>query len=90
MRNSEIQTKISEESLTNRLNEMKDRISGFEDNLKEFDHSINGKVRLLSKSQDMDNQELWDTIRRPNLGIISIDKGEVPKSETYKVFSTKP
>lgn len=41
---------------------MKDRISGFEDNnLKEFDHSIKGKVRLLPKSQDV--QKLWDTIK---------------------------
>lgn len=63
MRNSELQTKNSEESLTNRLKEMKDRISGFEDNLKEFDHSIKGKVRLFPKSQDMDKQELWDTIK---------------------------
>lgn len=42
---------------------MKDRISEFEDNLKEFDHSIKGKVRLLPKSQDIGVQELWDTIK---------------------------
>lgn len=40
MKKSGIETKISEESLTNRLNEGEERISGLEDEVEELDHLV--------------------------------------------------
>lgn len=45
MKKSGIETKISEESLTNRLNEGEERISGLEDEVEELDHLVKENVK---------------------------------------------
>ncbi|ERE73973.1 Transposase, L1 containing protein [Cricetulus griseus] len=62
-------------SITNRIQEMEERISGVEDTLAEIDSST--KENLKSKKSLSQNiQEIWDTMKRPNLRIIGIEEGE--------------
>ncbi|KAL6089685.1 hypothetical protein STEG23_026096 [Scotinomys teguina] len=59
-------------SITNRIQEMEDRISNVEDTI---DSSV--KENTKSKKVITQNvQEIWDTMKRPNLRIIGIEEGE--------------
>lgn len=91
MRNSEIQTKNSEESLTNRLIDLMNEgqnIRVWRQQLKRI-WSLNQRKGQITPKIPRRAKTLGH-YKTPNLGIISIDKGELPKSETYKVFSAKP
>ena len=44
MKNLQCQTKAIEVSLTNRVQDVEERISGLEDNVEEIDHSVNEYV----------------------------------------------
>jgi hypothetical protein len=41
----------------------------------------------LKKIQNQNIHEIWDTVKRPNLGIIEIEEGE--EIQTQKIFLTK-
>jgi hypothetical protein len=62
-------------SMTNRIQEIKDRISGEEDTIENIDNSIkeNGKCKTIL---NQNIQEIQDTMRRPNLRISGIDRKE--------------
>jgi hypothetical protein len=49
VKNSEIQTKYSEESLPSGLNEG-ERISGLEDSVEELDHSVEENIKYKKQS----------------------------------------
>ncbi|KAL6042861.1 hypothetical protein STEG23_007546, partial [Scotinomys teguina] len=54
---------------------MEDRISNVEDTIEEIDSSV--KENTKSKKVIKQNvQEIWDTMKRPNLRIIGIEEGE--------------
>ena len=62
-------------SITNRIQEIKERISGAEDSIEE----INSLVKEQNKSNKFLTQnihEIWDTMKRPNLRIIVVEEGE--------------
>jgi hypothetical protein len=62
-------------SITNRKQEMEERISGAEDLAEIMDREIkeNAKsIKILTKNI----QEIQDTMRRPNLWIIGVDENE--------------
>ncbi|KAL6088433.1 hypothetical protein STEG23_022858 [Scotinomys teguina] len=62
-------------SITNRIQEMEDRISNVEDTIEEIDSSV--KENTKSKKVIKQNvQEIWDTMKRPNLRIMGIEEGE--------------
>ncbi|ERE81545.1 Transposase, L1 containing protein [Cricetulus griseus] len=60
---------------TNRIQEMEERISGVEDTLAEID-SLTKENLKFNKSLTQNIQEIWDTVKRPNLRIIGIEEGE--------------
>jgi chromosome segregation ATPase len=62
-------------SISNRIQEMKDRISGAEDSIENMDTTIieNAKYKNIL-TQNI--QEIQDTMRRPNLRIIGVDENE--------------
>jgi translation initiation factor 2B subunit (eIF-2B alpha/beta/delta family) len=62
-------------SITNRIQWMEKRISGLEDTVEEIDISV--KENAKSKRFLIQNiQEIWDTMKTPNLRIIGIEEGK--------------
>ena len=62
-------------SITNRIQEIEERISGAEDTIENIDTTIKENVKC-KKILPQNNQEIQDTMRRPNLRIIGIDEKE--------------
>jgi chromosome segregation ATPase len=62
-------------SISNRIQEMEERISGGEDSIENFGTTIkeNGKCRKIL-TQNI--QEIQDTMRKPNVQIIGVDENE--------------
>ena len=57
-------------SITNRMQEIEDRISGIED------INTSKKMQRVKKFLTQNIQEIWDTMKRPNLRKIEIEEGE--------------
>jgi hypothetical protein len=75
MENLGNRSRITEVSITNRIQEIEQRISGIEDTVQEIDRTVkeNSKnKKLLTQSI----QEIQDTVKRPNLRIIGIEEKE--------------
>ncbi|ERE71058.1 Transposase, L1 containing protein [Cricetulus griseus] len=62
-------------SITNRIQEMEERLSGVEDTLAEIDLSTKENLKS-NKSLSQNIQEIWDTVKGPKLRIIGIEEGE--------------
>ena len=75
MENLGKRTETTESSITNRIQEMEERISESEDTIEK----INALIKENSKSNKFSSQniqEIWDTIIKPNLRIIGVEEGE--------------
>jgi methyl-accepting chemotaxis protein len=65
MKNLQKKTGTTDANITNRIQEMKRRISGIKDMIEDIDTSI--KENAKSKKFLTQNiQEIWDTMKRPN------------------------
>jgi hypothetical protein len=65
-------------SITNRIQEIKERISGREDTIENIDKTF--KENAKCKNIIIQNiQEIQDTMRRPNLRIIDTEESKMPK-----------
>ncbi|ERE71915.1 epididymal-specific lipocalin-8-like protein [Cricetulus griseus] len=62
-------------NITNRIQEMEKRTSAIEDSLEDI-HSSTKENLKFNKSLTQNIQEIWDTMKRPNLRIIGIEEGE--------------
>jgi hypothetical protein len=62
-------------SISNRIQEVEERISGAEDFIQNMDTTIKENAKL-KKIITQNIQEIQDTMRRPNLRIIGIDENE--------------
>jgi hypothetical protein len=62
-------------SLANGVEHVENRVSGTEDKLEEWDQTVNDHEKMLRK-YEWNMQNIWDTIKRSNLWIMGIDKGE--------------
>ena len=62
-------------SITNRIQEMEERISVVEDSVEDIQSSTKENLKS-NKSLTQNIQEIWDTVKRPNLRIIGIEEGE--------------
>ncbi|KAL6041564.1 hypothetical protein STEG23_030239, partial [Scotinomys teguina] len=72
-------------SITNRIQEMEDRISNVEDTIEEIDSSV--KENTKSKKVTKQNvQEIWDTMKRPNLQIEGIEEGKEYQRKGFHSF----
>ncbi|KAL6056636.1 hypothetical protein STEG23_020363 [Scotinomys teguina] len=76
-------TGTTDANITNRIQEMEDRISGIEDTIEETD--LLAKENTNTKKVITQNvQEIWDTMKKSNLRIIGIEEGE-----EYQLKGTK-
>ena len=76
---------VIDASITKRLQEIKERISGAEDTIENIDTIVkeNAKSKkLLTQSI----QEIQDTIRRPNLRIIGIEERDSQLKGPVNIF----
>jgi chromosome segregation ATPase len=62
-------------SISNRIQEMEERISGAEDSIASMDTTIKENAKC-KKILTQNIQEIQDTMRRPNLQITGVDKNE--------------
>jgi hypothetical protein len=62
-------------SINNRIQEMEERISGAEDSIENMGTTIKDDAKC-KKILTQNIQEIQDTMRRPNLGIIGVDEKE--------------
>jgi uncharacterized coiled-coil DUF342 family protein len=62
-------------SISNRIEEMEERISGAEDSIENMGKTIKESAKC-KKILTQNIQEIQDTTRRPNLRIIGVDKNE--------------
>ena len=66
---------------------MEERISGVEDTLGQIDSSTKENLKS-NKSVTQNIQEIWDTMERPNLRKICIEKGEeTPLKGSENIFN---
>ncbi|KAL6081673.1 hypothetical protein STEG23_005580 [Scotinomys teguina] len=73
-------------SITSGIQEIEDRISNVEDTIEEIDSAV--KENTKSKKVIRQNiQEIWDTMKRPNLRIIGIEEGEYQLKCTENIFN---
>ena len=77
------QTGITEASITSRIQEIEERTSGIEDTTEEIDTLVKENVKSkMFLTQPI--QEIWDTMKKPNLRITGIKEGENPNSKPRK------
>ena len=62
-------------SITNRIQEIEERISGTEDTIENIDTTVKENAKC-KKILTQNIQEIQDTMRRPNLRIIGVDENE--------------
>jgi uncharacterized coiled-coil protein SlyX len=74
---------VMDASITNRIQEIEERISGVEDTIENIDTTV--KENAKSKKFLIQNiQEIQDTMRRPHLRIIGIDESEDSQFSNFK------
>ena len=66
---------VIETSITNRIQEIEERISGAEDNIENIDTTVKENAEC-KKLLTQNTLEIQDTMRRPNLRIIGIEESE--------------
>jgi hypothetical protein len=62
-------------SISNRIEEMEERISSAEDSIENMDTTIKENLKC-KKILTKNIQEIQDTMRRPNLGIMGVEDNE--------------
>jgi chromosome segregation ATPase len=75
-------------SISNRIQEMEERISGAEDSIENIGTTIKENTKC-KEILTQNIQEIQDTMRRPNLGIIGGDKNEKFQVTGQQISSTK-
>jgi chromosome segregation ATPase len=75
-------------SITNRIQEMKEKISGAEDSIENMDTTIKENAKC-KKILTQNIQEIQDTMRGPNLRIIDVDENEDFQLKGQSISSTK-
>ena len=75
MENLSKRTGTTDASINNRVQEIEQRVSDVEDTIEKIDSSIKENTKT-KKIITQNVQEIWDTMKRPNLRIIGIEEGE--------------
>ena len=65
----------TEISITNRIQEKEERISGAEDTTEEIDLLVKGNIKSI-KFLTQNIKEIWDIMKKQNLRIIGTEEGE--------------
>ena len=86
MENLGKRTGTTETSITNRKQDIEERISSAEDTIEK----INALIKENSKSNKFSSQniqEIWNTIKRPNLRIIGVEEEELQLKGPENIFN---
>ena len=75
-------------SISNRIQEMEERISGAEDSIGNMDTKVKENAKC-KKILTQNIQEIQDTMRRPNLQIIGVDENDDFQFKGPEISSTK-
>ena len=81
-------TGTTETCITNRIHEIEERISGGEDSIEEI-NSVDKENTKSNKFLTQNIQEIWDTVKRPNLRIIGVEEGEDLQLKGWENIFTK-
>jgi hypothetical protein len=57
------------------VEQVENRTSGTEDKVEELDQAVKNHEKILRK-YEWNMQDIWDTMKRPNLHIMGIEQGE--------------
>ena len=76
-----------EASINNRIQEIEERISGAEDIIENIDTTIKENVKC-KKILTQNIQEIQDTMRRPNLQIVGIERRKISNLKGQQISST--
>ena len=68
------QVKNSMETITNRIEHLEDRTSDIENKIFNLENKVDQTEKMV-RNHEQNLQELWDTMKRPNLRIIGIEEG---------------
>jgi hypothetical protein len=68
-------SRTTDASITNSILEMEERIAGIKDTTEDIDLSVKENVNS-KKFLTQNMQEIWDTMKRPNIKIIGTEGGE--------------
>ncbi|KAL6073605.1 hypothetical protein STEG23_027906 [Scotinomys teguina] len=80
------QTGMSASSITTRIEEKEERVSHIEDTIEEIDSSVKENTKANNViTQNV--QEMWDTMKRPNLKIMGIEGEEYQLKGTENIFN---
>ena len=78
---------VIDASITNRIQEIEERISGAEDTIENIDTTVRENAKC-KKPLTQNIQEIQYTMRRPNLRIIGIEESEASQlKEPVNIFS---
>ena len=85
MSNLDKWTETTDPSTTSRIKEIEEKNSNVEDTIEEIDSLV--KENDKSKKFLTENiQEIWDTMKRPNLWLIGVEEGELQLKGTENIF----
>ena len=87
---TEMNTTITEmkntlEGISSRTTETEERISDLEDRMVEFTAVEHNKEKRMKRNED-NLRDLWDNIKRTNICIIGVPKGEEREKGSKKIF----
>ena len=90
MKNLGTWIETTETYLPTRVQELEARVSVIEDRIEEMNTSVKENVKYKNTHDIQYIQEIWDTMKRPNLRIIGIEEREETQFKgPEKIFSTK-
>jgi hypothetical protein len=68
--------KNSVESITNRIEQVENRVSGSEDDVEELSIINQTMTKKIIRKYEWDLQDLWHSINRPNLHIMDVEEAK--------------
>ena len=75
MENLGKRTETTESSITNRIQQIEEQISDYEDNIEKI-NVLTKENSKFNKFSSQNIQEMWVTIKKPNVRIIGVEEGE--------------
>ena len=85
MNNTITEIKNTPEGINNRITESEERIHELEDKMVEITAREQNKEKRMNRIEDS-LTDLWDNIKRTNIGIIGVPEEEEKKKGTEKIF----
>ena len=85
MNNAINEIKNTLEAKNSRMTETEDRISEVEDRMVEINESERKKEKRIKRNED-NLRDLWDNVKRLNIGIIGVPEEEDKKKDHEKIL----